>query len=184
MNNTNMIIVALVIVVLLLVAYIAIRPGSGTPQQYTVSSQPTTVQSTTNPTTISSTQTSTPTTTVNSTPSYTVKLANNARVGKYLVNSTGYALYLYSLDTPNSGSTGCYNQCAVYWHPFYTANLTIPSNLSVSKFGMIVRTGGEKQLTYEGYPLYQYTGDNASGLINGNGVAGIWFAVTYPNLTS
>lgn len=178
-----------VLVLLLIIAsiYIATRPSSATQQYTTTISQQTTAQSTTSPASTAATtsiQRSTVNTTniTNSGTSYTVKLADNARVGLYLVNATGYTLYLNSQDTPQTSS--CYGQCAYYWHPFYTSNLIVPSNLSLSKFGTITRTGGAKQLTYEGYPLYQYVLDNASGQLKGEGVAGIWFAVTYPNLTT
>jgi predicted lipoprotein with Yx(FWY)xxD motif len=39
--------------------------------------------------------------------------------------------------------------------------------------------GGSTQSTYQGWPLYTYSGDTAAGQTNGNGV-GTWHAVTIP----
>ncbi len=160
---------------------------STTTQTYTTISTTSanTASSTLYSTIITSVQTSTanPTTTV-PTPSYTIRLENNASIGFHLVNATKFTLYLNSQDKQNGGTSVCYGQCEVYWKPFYTSNLTLQPNLSVSDFGTITRVGGAKQLTYKGYPLYYYTGDTAPGQLNGQGVAGIWLVVTYPNLTT
>ncbi len=184
MQNTTMIIGALVVIIVLLLAYIYTHPAGAATQQNSTSILQSTAQSTLNTTLSTSVKTTIPTTTMNATTSFTVKIADSARIGKYLVNASGFTLYIHSSDTPNSGTTGCYSQCEVYWHPFYTSVIALPANLSQSSFGMITRTGGAKQLTYDGYPLYLYSVDNASGQITGNGVAGTWFAVTYPNLTT
>jgi hypothetical protein len=34
------------------------------------------------------------------------------------------------------------------------------------------------QLTYDGWPLYRYSGDAKPGEANGQGVGGVWFAMT------
>jgi hypothetical protein len=36
---------------------------------------------------------------------------------------------------------------------------------------------GTKQLTYNGWPVYYYSGDSASTDANGQGSGGVWFAV-------
>ncbi len=183
MNQTNMIVAVIIIVIaaLLVGLYAGSHLASSTQQQYTTaaSSQQTTVQSSL---TTSQTNTTNSTHKANTSTSYTVKLATSARVGMYLVNATGYTLYLNSQDTPTSSS--CYGQCAYYWHAFYTPNIVVPSGLNPSKFGTMTRTGGALQTTYYGYPLYTYSVDNASGQMTGQGVAGTWFVVTYPNLTT
>jgi len=45
-------------------------------------------------------------------------------------------------------------------------------------FGTIERPEGTTQLTFDGMPLYAYSGDTAPGQANGEGVQGVWFAVT------
>jgi predicted lipoprotein with Yx(FWY)xxD motif len=113
------------------------------------------------------------TTTINTNATvYTVNLESNAAVGEYLTNSTGFTLYTYDNDVPNSGASACYSSCAVNWPPFYAASLSVPSGLNMSDFGTITRTGGEMQLTYKGHPLYLFIGDHNAGGITGQGVGG------------
>jgi secreted repeat protein with Y-X4-D motif len=33
-------------------------------------------------------------------------------------------------------------------------------------------------VTYDGHPLYLYSGDNEAGQANGQGIGGVWFAAT------
>ncbi len=115
--------------------------------------------------------------------SYTVNVRYNAAVnGNYLTNATGWTLYVFTSDTPNSGLSTCYGTCSIYWQPFYASTLNVPSAVNASAFGTITRTGGAKQSTYEGRPLYFYLGDKAPGQVNGQGVAGTWYVVNVPKL--
>ena len=109
---------------------------------------------------------------------YTVNVGDNTGVGEYLTDSAGFTLYTFSSDAPKSGASACYSSCATNWPPFYTANLSVPSGLNASDFNTITRTGGAKQLTYKGYPLYLFIGDNKAGDITGQGVSGFKVATT------
>ncbi|MDE1767758.1 MAG: hypothetical protein KGH64_02625 [Candidatus Micrarchaeota archaeon] len=141
---------------------------------YTTSKPTTTVK----PTDINATVVS------NSSEPFTVRIAYAISVGSYLVNESGFALYLTSQDAPYSARSSCYGQCSYYWKPFYVSYLNVQPKLAMQKFGVITRTDGTKQLTYDGYPLYHYSMDTSGGQLNGNGVAGFWNAVTYPNITT
>jgi predicted lipoprotein with Yx(FWY)xxD motif len=110
---------------------------------------------------------------------YSVNVAYNPTVGNYLTNSTGWSLYMYTPDKPNSGNSSCYGGCATAWPPFYAgSNLTLPSSLKASNFGTINRTGGGKQTTYLGSPLYYYAYDTSAGDISGQNVGHIWFLMS------
>jgi predicted lipoprotein with Yx(FWY)xxD motif len=109
---------------------------------------------------------------------YAVNIATLPGIGQYLVNSTGWALYMYVPDTPNSGKSTCYGQCATLWPIFYTSNLTVQPGINISMFGVINRTDGTKQLTYNGYPLYYYEYDTGAGNINGQNVDQIWYVLS------
>ncbi len=115
---------------------------------------------------------------------FSINISYNATVGNYLVNATGFTLYLYTPDTPNSGNSTCYGSCATYWPPVsYTANsLVLPPTLSASNFNTITRTDGTKQLTYMGYPVYYYAGDKVAGSVKGQGIQKIWYVLNVPQL--
>jgi predicted lipoprotein with Yx(FWY)xxD motif len=44
--------------------------------------------------------------------------------------------------------------------------------------GTISRPDGTRQITLDGRPLYTYSGDSGAGTVAGQGVKGIWWAVT------
>ena len=44
--------------------------------------------------------------------------------------------------------------------------------------GTTTRDDGTTQVTYDGHPLYLYSGDTIAGDANGQGIGGVWFAVT------
>lgn len=109
---------------------------------------------------------------------YAVDIATKPGIGQYLVNSTGWALYIYVPDTPNTGKSTCYGKCTIAWPIFYTSDLTVQPGISASLFGAINRTDGTKELTFNGYPLYYYRNDTGAGSINGQGVGKIWYVLS------
>jgi predicted lipoprotein with Yx(FWY)xxD motif len=105
----------------------------------------------------------------------TVKTATIAGV-TVLTNSKGFTLYSFAPDTPSTSK--CYGSCAAYWPP---VTGTAPASPSLpGRIGTITRTGGSRQLTYDGHPLYTYIGDTAPGQANGNNLnlnGGLWHEV-------
>jgi predicted lipoprotein with Yx(FWY)xxD motif len=93
-----------------------------------------------------------------------------------LTNGKGFTLYSFAPDTPTASK--CYGSCAAYWPPAIgtaTAGAGLPG-----KTGMIKRTDGSLQLTYNGHPLYTYVGDSAPGQATGNNLnlnGGLWHEV-------
>jgi predicted lipoprotein with Yx(FWY)xxD motif len=87
-------------------------------------------------------------------------------------------LYLFTIDVPNNGTSACYGKCATFWPPFYVSDLKLPPSLNVSSFKVIMRTDGNKQLTYNGWPLYHFAPDKQAGDTNGQGVGGVWYAIS------
>ena len=99
------------------------------------------------------------------------------KAGIWLTNSAGRTLYLYTKD---KGTTSeCYGACAAAWPPLTTTGpVTITGKYTVPKdLGVTTRTGGMKQVTYGGHPLYYFSGDKAPGQTNGQGVDGVWFLI-------
>jgi predicted lipoprotein with Yx(FWY)xxD motif len=93
-----------------------------------------------------------------------------------LTNARGFTLYWFAPDTP--ATSKCYGSCAAYWPP---VTGTAPASPGLpGRIGTIIRTGGARQLTYDGHPLYTYIGDSAPSQANGNNLnlnGGLWHEV-------
>jgi predicted lipoprotein with Yx(FWY)xxD motif len=94
-----------------------------------------------------------------------------------VTNSAGFTLYWFAPDT--STTSMCNGSCATYWPPVKgpaTAGSGVTGTL-----GVITRSGGTMQASYDGHPLYTYAGDSAPGQNKGNGLnlsGGLWHEVT------
>ncbi|MFC1464449.1 MAG: hypothetical protein ACFLMY_06345 [Candidatus Brachytrichaceae bacterium NZ_4S206] len=104
------------------------------------------------------------------------------RVGKtplsnVLVGPNGRTLYMFAKDnTP--GESACYDKCAVNWPPLITEGAPAAGpGVNADLLGVITRTDGKLQVTYNGMPLYFWAGDSAPGDTNGQNVNGVWFVV-------
>jgi predicted lipoprotein with Yx(FWY)xxD motif len=106
---------------------------------------------------------------------YTVK--TDSTTGQYLADPAGKPLYTYNADT--SGVSNCTGSCLSNW-PAYQPTSTLanlPSGVSTIKRS----DNGQTQYTYNGMPLYYFTGDSA-GKVTGNGVEN--FTVAKPSTSS
>lgn len=95
---------------------------------------------------------------------------------KVLVNAAGLTLYTFAPDGPSKSD--CYGSCATYWPPV-PGHQTAGAGVT-GKLGVIARTGGGSQETYNGRPLYTYVGDSGPGQDHGNNVnlnGGLWKVV-------
>jgi predicted lipoprotein with Yx(FWY)xxD motif len=84
--------------------------------------------------------------------------------------ASGMTLYVFANDAANSGKSACNGGCATTWPPLTVASGTTPSAGAGAsgKLGTIARDDGTTQVTYNGVPLYHYSGDSAPGDTNGN----------------
>ena len=101
-------------------------------------------------------------------------------LGSILVNSGGRTLYLFRADT--GMNSACSGACATAWPPLLASGKpTAGSGLTASKLETITRSGGGRQVTYNGHPLYLFIRDKKPGDVNGQGVTAFgaaWFALT------
>jgi len=103
---------------------------------------------------------------------------STAKVGSatLLTNSKGFTLYWFVPDSTTASK--CYGSCAKYWPPVLgpaSAGSGVTGTL-----GVITRTNGAKQATWNGHPLYTYIGDTAPGMNKGNGLnisGGVWHEI-------
>jgi predicted lipoprotein with Yx(FWY)xxD motif len=104
----------------------------------------------------------------------------NSNLGQILVNSQGRTVYLFKADTGTKSN--CMGACAAAWPPLLAkGKATAGTGLTASKLGTTTRSGGTRQVTYNGHPLYLFIKDQKPGQTNGQGVTAFgapWFALT------
>ncbi len=107
----------------------------------------------------------------------TVSLGTNDTLGSFLVDNKGMSLYLFTKDTPNTSN--CYDKCATAWPPLLTTGDPVAGEgVDASLLGTTTRKDGTTQVTYNGWPLYYYEKDKASGDVTGQDVGGVWYVVS------
>jgi predicted lipoprotein with Yx(FWY)xxD motif len=112
-------------------------------------------------------------------PSAIVLLGGNETLGAFLTGSNGMTLYIFTKDKPFDESE-CYEQCAVNWPPLLVdQGQTLTAGVGVTgQLGTIQRKDGTLQVTYNGWPVYYWINDKASGDATGQGVNNAWFVAT------
>ncbi|MFD7116547.1 hypothetical protein [Streptomyces sp. NPDC056652] len=106
--------------------------------------------------------------------------ARSTSLGKILVDGEGRTLYLFEGDKPNKST--CTGDCVKIWPP-----LTVTGKPEAGTGGVkanllstTTRDNGAKQATYNGHPLYRFTGDHKPGDTNGQGdfwSHGTWYVL-------
>jgi predicted lipoprotein with Yx(FWY)xxD motif len=100
-------------------------------------------------------------------------------LGTLITNSKGFTVYTFAKDT--STTSACSGACAQAWPPV-TGTPQAASGITLSgKLGTITRSDGTPQATYNGHPLYLFSGDSAAGQTSGNGsnaFGALWSVVT------
>jgi predicted lipoprotein with Yx(FWY)xxD motif len=119
------------------------------------------------------------------TPTITAVVAasQNASLGSFLVDANGMTLYVFTKDTAATGSntavSACTGGCATLWPPLLTNGApSAGTGATASLLGTLTRPDGSVQVTYNGWPLYDYSLDKTAGDTNGQGFKGVWFALT------
>jgi predicted lipoprotein with Yx(FWY)xxD motif len=110
----------------------------------------------------------------------TVITTAKSSAGTVLTNGSGRAVYLWVKDTGDMSN--CNGACAGAWPPVTTtATATATGGAKASDIGTITRSDGTKQVTYDGHPLYYFSGDSGPGMASGQGSDGFgakWWLVT------
>jgi predicted lipoprotein with Yx(FWY)xxD motif len=115
-----------------------------------------------------------------SSTSSTVITTKTSSGGSFLTNGEGRAVYLFMADS--TGKSTCDGACASAWPPVIaTGQPTATGGAQASVLSTITRSDGTKQVTYDGHPLYYFTGDTGPGTDKGQGLNGFgakWWLVT------
>ena len=94
-----------------------------------------------------------------------VKVVHRAPVGKMLATTAGASLY--------TDSSSCTSGCLTVWPPLVMPKgRTVPKGISgLATVSLTLPSGTVLQVTYDGKPLYTFSGDTGKSL-NGNGLGG------------
>ncbi len=110
-----------------------------------------------------------------------ISSATIAGLGRVLVDAQGKTLYVFAPD--NAKAVTCKASCASVWPPVKLsgAKAIAAGAVKGSLLGSDPNPGGGKVVTYAGWPLYGYIGDQGPGTANGqakNITGGLWYVIS------
>jgi predicted lipoprotein with Yx(FWY)xxD motif len=96
--------------------------------------------------------------------------------GPILTGKNGKTVYILTHDA--NGQSVCYGQCAAIWPPVLSDISVITGpGINAKLVGTSKRTDGSNQVTYNGMPLYYYSGDKVPGDLTGQNAFSVWFVL-------
>ena len=105
----------------------------------------------------------------------TVMIVQKSAIGYVLAQANHQVVYTYSKDK-KGGTPTCTGTCAATWIPATGTPQAGPADVFPGQFGLVTRSDGSKQITYNGYPLYLLKGAQPL-TTTGNGMDGVWHVV-------
>ena len=85
---------------------------------------------------------------------------SHTKLGRVLADGSGRTLYLFEKD--KGPKSTCSGACATAWPPVTTTGKPkAGAGVSASKLKTTSRSGGVKQVVYNGHPLYRFVKDTA-----------------------
>jgi predicted lipoprotein with Yx(FWY)xxD motif len=121
-----------------------------------------------------SNNTPTPATTTIGAVIHTASTTVNGKAVTSLANAQGMTLYYFLPDTATTSA--CTGGCASTW-PAYISSATPAQGTLAGTLALQTNANGS-QVTYNGHPLYTYSGDTGPGQTNGEGIGNKWFVAT------
>lgn len=98
-----------------------------------------------------------------------------------LVN--GASRTLYALSVEKGGKIKCQGSCLTFWPPLLVKTSVTKVSFGAGvkgKIGFVTRSKTMKQVTFNSFPVYTYSGDHGSLESNGEGISllgGTWYVV-------
>ncbi len=96
-----------------------------------------------------------------------------------LVSGTGRTLYVFLPE--KGGRIKCAGKCAATWPPLLVAAGSKPAITSAvhpNLVGTLQNPSGGAIVTYAGWPLHTYVGDEHHGSYHGQGISGQWYMIS------
>ena len=109
----------------------------------------------------------------------TLSIASSEDWGQHLVSANGMSVYLYVLE--EDGTIACVDACTNNWRPVTVddaTDLTVGEGVAQEMIGTIERPDGSLQVTFGGWPLYNFARDTQEGHVRGQGLGQQFFLVT------
>ena len=104
--------------------------------------------------------------------------STSTSLGTILTDGAGKTMYAFAAD--QKGQSNCTGSCLTYWPPVSVKTAPKDPSGVTADLGVITGSDGSKQLTVDGWPMYTYVGDKASGETTGQGTnlsGGLWWVV-------
>jgi predicted lipoprotein with Yx(FWY)xxD motif len=99
------------------------------------------------------------------------------KLGRILTDGGGRTLYLFDEDA--DGRSHCHSGCAQVWPPaLVTGKVRAGAGVDPAKLTTTRRGHRERQLVYDGHPLYRLDSDTGPGQMQGEGFGGTWWVVS------
>jgi predicted lipoprotein with Yx(FWY)xxD motif len=103
----------------------------------------------------------------------TVMIVQKSKLGYVLAEANGQVVYTYAHDT-KGGTPTCTGSCSDVWVPVTGVPKTALGETFPGTFGLVARSDGTKQMTYNGYPLYTFKG---AFPLTTHAISGVWSVV-------
>jgi predicted lipoprotein with Yx(FWY)xxD motif len=106
-------------------------------------------------------------------------------LGTVLTDEHGLTLY-YFLPQKGNVASACSATCLTAWPPVVVTGAPTATSAVSGTLGTVSITlngASATEVTYNGWPLHTFSGDSASGQVNGQNVENTWFAAE-PGTTS
>ena len=95
-----------------------------------------------------------------------------ASAATVLTAKNGMTVYVFDKD--EGGKPTCYDACGQKWPPYIAES----GGKREEGWATVKRTDGRLQSSYDGKPLYFYSGDKKKGDKTGDGIGGVWHIVS------
>jgi predicted lipoprotein with Yx(FWY)xxD motif len=106
-----------------------------------------------------------------------IRVARIQGFGLFLTDNAGRTLYAFAKDTKDASN--CTDTCVQNWPPFTApSEPQVDSPLNATLVTMVARQDGTMQVSYDGHPLYYYSGDRNLGDVKGHGIGNVWHVLS------
>jgi predicted lipoprotein with Yx(FWY)xxD motif len=105
----------------------------------------------------------------------TFLIVQHSNLGWVMATAKGLVVYTFGKDSKGAPPT-CTGSCAAVWAPVTGVPKAGPADTFPGTFGVVTGAGGQKVITYNGYPLYTFVGAPPLST-KGNGLEGLWHVI-------